>query len=244
MAVSGKCSAKVICRTNDTDPRYWANTWELDAGLETWIADNDMVCAALAAFHQSVLLPPFTVDRVVLSSWVPDGEPYDPSTFYVKQIQAPGLRNLDNREYQPLTSTLVVKRTGAVGRQGTMLLRGFLHEGDIANGVVPQGVLTDIQTALSAAFATLKTALDPCQPAMLSRNNLGFFVSRIYTDLYAKGCSVKQLRNGRKTKNINSQVEGLGKTLENLGIAYDVINTVFTAFNALPIGDVPLLPAP
>jgi hypothetical protein len=243
MALSRYISAKVICRTADIKPSFWANTWELDAGAESLILTPDLVANALANFHKEVLNSKFLVDRVVLSTWAPDGKPYNPTSFFVKQFQMSGVAS---GSPLPLSNTVLVKRTGAMGKQGSLLLRGWLTEEMIEDGALVPTIFTSTQDLLTDHFGTLVTALDPCAPSMLRQQGpLNLMESRVYTGLYIKAASVKRMATKRKRRNISEDgANFFSDVAKALPGAVDAINGVITIFNALPISDVPLLPAP
>lgn len=241
MSLSQYMSVKVICRTGGYEPTYWANVHELDTGLiGQFTADNDAIATAFASFHRALLRPAFTVDRVVLSTWNADGVPYNPDTLYVHQAQMTG--GLSSDAPAPLTSTLLVKRVGAVGRQGNLLLRGALAHQHILGGTLDSSAQAEYQQKVDAAQAALIASIGNVL-SMVRRNSINFIESRAYTGFYVKGASVKQLRNGRKTKNVNNAFERVVQGLvEDLPQAASAVNAIITAFNALPLPDVPLLP--
>lgn len=112
----------------------WANTYEVQCtdGSATY---DDLKAAAFTllqrerAFHFQWV----QFDRYTVSTYVPDGQPYDPTTFTAEPLTLTGIR-------QPLPTSLplnvcvLVRRATLTGRAGRHLYRGVLHEDDVAYG--------------------------------------------------------------------------------------------------------------
>lgn len=227
-------------------PRYWRNTWEVDLGvLGFWASDLSSIAQAFGTFHKKVLLTPFNVDHVVVSTYVEDGHPYDPDTFHVEPIDAPGERVMggDGEHALPLGVTLLSRKAVVRGRQGFLTSRGFLTTSDItsdASGVVRLANRVSLQTIIGGRFSDLQTALGTAHVCMASgaaaesvREVTGLFVNRL---------SARQTENRVKTRvPSTSPLAEMGRFLGDLQGVAEVMNPIITAYNALPLPDVPLL---
>lgn len=120
-------SVKVIMSANNGSIR-WANTHEYLANQQIDPADQLQAATQIANAYRNILLPPYRVERVVISSWVPDGRPYNPDTFNVFPFNLAGDRTRSGSEPVDLTICLSYTRVPTGGRQGRMLLRGILTE--------------------------------------------------------------------------------------------------------------------
>lgn len=227
-------------------PRFWRNTWEVDLGvLGFWATDLASIGQAFGAFHKGLLLEPYQVDHVVVSTYTEDGKPYDPDTFHVEPIEAYGTRVLGGAgEYAlPLANTLLCRKAVVRGRQGHLALRGFLSTADIASddsGVVRLANKASLQTIVGNRWSTLVSALGTAKVAMASGATAESV--REVVDLRVNALSTRQTANRIKTKvPSTSPFAGMAKLLGDLQGAAEVMNPIIEAFNALPLPDVPLL---
>ncbi len=132
-------------RTYKTVPNAqiaWANTYEVvvvdptedpaesSARLET--LKNEFVQA-----ERGLLNSLFLFDRIVISTYVPDGVPYDPFSFVSYTVSLPGLYTTGNNPPLPLQLCTLIKRIPRFGRQGSILYRAAVGAPD-AN-VTPSG---------------------------------------------------------------------------------------------------------
>lgn len=227
-------------------PRYWRNTWELDLGVAGfWANDLSSIAQAFATFHKGLLLEPFSVDHVVVSTYIKDGHPYDPDTFHVEPVDALGTRVLGGagESAMPLASTLICRKAVVRGRQGHLALRGFLSTSDIASdasGVVRLADRAALQTIVGNRWATLVSSLGLNKVSMAS----GEFAENVreVTGLYVNRLSNRQTQNRVKTKvPKTSPFAAMADIIGNLQGAAEVMNPIIEAFNALPLPDVPLL---
>ena len=110
----------------------WANNYEVAA--TTNVPDPVVALQELAdrlvALERSIHLRGVFIDRVTISSYAPDSQPYDPDTLATFPYTLEGLRNY-NGEAVPLELCLFVRRNTNFGRDGRLLYRGCLSEGDI-----------------------------------------------------------------------------------------------------------------
>lgn len=141
--------------------QVWANTYELRANEG---ADNeDLRDAAnrLVDFEKELHLDTAVFNRYVLSTFVADGEPYDPTSFISQPLSGAGLTASPiAAETLPLQVVLYVRREVATGRTGKAFYRQALAEGDV-QGRFGQVQLTSpagIQSRVDDAVATAMLA--------------------------------------------------------------------------------------
>jgi len=110
----------------------WANNYEVAA--TTNVPDPVVALQELAdrlvALERNIHLRGVFIDRVTISSYAPDSQPYDPDTLATFPYTLEGLRNY-NGDAVPLELCLFVRRNTNFGRDGRLLYRGCLSEGDI-----------------------------------------------------------------------------------------------------------------
>ena len=154
-------TVRTIKRYNE---QRWANVLEL-----VYVGANSMtmpvttltdVLNLIADTEADLLLDPFTVERVLLSTVEPDGRPYNPFTFISLAVELQGRRSVPiGQRPLPLTNCVLVKKTVSTGRQGNILMRGLLHTGDgtlgIAGFTMTQQVADTIENRLNQLRDTL-----------------------------------------------------------------------------------------
>jgi hypothetical protein len=137
----------------------WANNYELQAVND--IPDPPFALQALSdrlvVLERSLHLTPVTIDRVVISTYAPDGKPYNPDTLATFPYNQNGQRNV-NSDVLPLEACLYVRRNTDFGRDGRLLYRGALTEGDVGTdafrGRLNAGALTLIRNAIAEWYQT------------------------------------------------------------------------------------------
>jgi hypothetical protein len=134
----------------------WANTYEVQAVTEppNSITAVEALANAFAALDRAMLLSSATVDRVVVSTYVPDGLPYNPDSFTSIPISLPGLRSGAGQDPLPLEACVFVRRNAPTGRDGRLLYRGYLLESDVTTSSLRPYVA---QQTLNTITATLNT---------------------------------------------------------------------------------------
>jgi len=135
----------------------WANNYEVAA--TTNVPDPVVALQELAdrlvTLERNIHLRGVFIDRVTISSYAPDSQPYDPDTLATFPYTLEGVRNY-NGEAVPLELCLFVRRNTNFGRDGRLLYRGCLSEGDITAPSF-RSVLT------SAARSSFQSILDTWQ---------------------------------------------------------------------------------
>jgi hypothetical protein len=140
----------------------WANTYEVQAAVEpvNSVTAIESLAAAFVSLEQQIHMSAVVIDRIVVSTYVPDGQPYNPSSFTTIPVSLPGQR-VNTSEVLPLELALFVRRNAAVGRDGRLLYRGCLMEGDMfAQGFRPL-LLTSSVNTFQTIFATWLTTTFP-----------------------------------------------------------------------------------
>lgn len=107
----------------------WANTYEFRAGSTTTNAELLLAVIRAVAFESELHLTDVQFTRAILSTWVPDGEPYDPTTFVSLPQTLLGQRSFTNPE--PLQIVFTVRKDVNLGRYGFWQFRRVLAEGDV-----------------------------------------------------------------------------------------------------------------
>jgi hypothetical protein len=131
----------------------WANNYEIQAVND--IPDPPFALQALAdrlvVLERTLHVTAVIIDRVVISTYAPDGQPYNPDTLATFPYTLAGQRNVTG-DLLPLEACLFVRRNVDFGRDGRLLYRGCLGEADV--GVLGfRGVL--IQSSLNAIRNTI-----------------------------------------------------------------------------------------
>jgi hypothetical protein len=145
----------------------WANTYEV-LSLSS-ISDTAQVESALdqlkdifVALEKGILDYHYIVDRVVISTYVPDGNPYDPYTFTVYTVSQYGEYITQDNQVMPLQFCTLVKRRVSFGRQGNLLYRGVVgtHNATITGGgtIISSIRISQITAALESFMNSLQSA--------------------------------------------------------------------------------------
>jgi hypothetical protein len=114
-----------------------AQTSETNSGEVFWrqIADR------FASLESQMLLNFIQVDRIVISSYVPDGQPYNPNSFISLPYSIYGQTPIVG-DIVPANMCMVVRKNVTYGRDGRNFYRGTMNEGDLVGGF-PEGTLSD-----------------------------------------------------------------------------------------------------
>lgn len=112
----------------------WVNTYELRcADSAATYGDLQTAALALATRERSFHFNWVQFDKLTISTYVPDGQPYDPNTFTTVTLEVSGLRGYSG-EGLPLDICVYVKRNVLSGRNGKHFYRGCLEEADVTFG--------------------------------------------------------------------------------------------------------------
>lgn len=122
----------------------YANTYEIvaqasetNSGEVFWrqVADR------FASLESQMLLNFIQVDRIVISSYVPDGQPYNPNSFISLPYNVYGQTPIVG-DIVPANMCMVVRKNVTYGRDGRNFYRGTMNEVDLVGGF-PEGTLSD-----------------------------------------------------------------------------------------------------
>lgn len=133
----------------------WANTYEIytQSGFEGVSALDAVVVDPIIAFEASIHYDDTVFDRTVVSTFVPDGEPYDPTTFLVRNHSGiTGQRSISDGYKLPLNIVLYIKRDVLFGRSGKLFYRRCVLDDEVTS---PAGTAQlEIGAAIRTIFST------------------------------------------------------------------------------------------
>jgi hypothetical protein len=140
----------------------WANTYEVQSVTEpvNSVTTIEALVSSLVALERSIHLTPVIIDRVVVSTYIPDGLPYNPSSFTTIPVSLNGTR-VASADALPLELALFVRRNAATGRDGRLLYRGCLTEGDMSVNSFRPILLSSSVNSFQTIFGTWFTATFP-----------------------------------------------------------------------------------
>jgi hypothetical protein len=137
----------------------WANTYEVQATSEpiNSITAIESLASAIVSLEQQLHISGVIIDRIVISTYVQDGEPYNPSSFTTIPVSLPGQR-FPYTDVLPLEMALFVRRNSPTGRDGRLLYRGCLLEGDMSASafrpLISQNAVNEFQAIFGTWFNT------------------------------------------------------------------------------------------
>lgn len=114
----------------------WANTYEITAREEAESNNQQfwrVVADLFVLLERSIHLTFVQIDRVVISTYVPDGQPYNPTSFLSFPSGIFG-QVTPMEAVLPADACIYVRRDAVFGRDGRLLYRGCLHEGLVTGG--------------------------------------------------------------------------------------------------------------
>lgn len=249
--LSNNFTARVVMRADTAGgPVRWANTHEFDA--TGWTGDLFVnvgtLAGAVVTMHRNLLNAAFLVESVTISSAADDGKPYNPETFYTRTVMVRGDRGDPALSTQllPLTNVLHVKKMVSAGREGNMLLRGFLNETDIQSdpltGAIALTNAQQVSTEVATAWGAFNSAVTSGGAKMVLMKVEGGVVSQVrdVTGMTVKGHTSKKLNN----KYFNRDGGGLGGAFDGLVDTYGpiVVSRVIEYLTASGGTMPPLLP--
>jgi hypothetical protein len=133
----------------------WANNYEVQSAtnmtdpVEPLQELSDRIVALERALHLSDI----TIDRVTISSYAPDSQPYDPEALATYPYNQFGQRTYSG-DVLPLEACLFVRRNTTYGRDGRLFYRGCLSESDVGTrgyrGVLTTTALASIRNIINS----------------------------------------------------------------------------------------------
>jgi hypothetical protein len=135
----------------------WANNYEVEAtqNISNPSTALEFLANRIALLERDLHLVGVVIDRVTISTYVPDSRPYNPNTLATFPFSLPCAR-LAPSEVLPLELCLFVRRNTTFGRDGRILYRGCLMESDMT-ATAFRPLLT------SAAVNTLQSVINNWQ---------------------------------------------------------------------------------
>jgi len=131
----------------------WANNYEIQAVND--IPDPEFALQALAdrlvSLERAVHLNITMIDRVTISTYAPDSQPYNPDALATFPYNLLGQRAISG-DILPLEICLFVRRSVDFGRDGRLLYRGCLTEPDVATTGMRMALLTAPRDAIQSAI--------------------------------------------------------------------------------------------
>lgn len=176
----------------------WANNYEFtNLAAPVSASDIDIAIDKFAALEQSMALTDVMFDRGVFSTWVEDGEPYDPTSFVTKPLTLLGLRGISG-DALSLNHCLFVRRATTFGQNGKLFYRRSLLESDMASSSgTPSLNGTGTLTALAAGIAAggIDEYMDGETQNLQLRMKSTLLVDRPITGLAVAGIRIMQFNN-------------------------------------------------
>lgn len=174
----------------------WVNTYEVRNRTATDPDDLITAAMAFATFEQALHFSFVEFEYVTISTWVPDGEPYNPDSFVSTPFGGVGDR-LPASEPLGLVNCWKTQKQVQSGRMGFQLYRGCLTESDVSapagisilsnpanmNLILSSAVSTNINLFLGDATGIVQLVMESLGS---SRNVLAF---------NSTGVTVKKLNN-------------------------------------------------
>jgi hypothetical protein len=131
----------------------WANNYEIQAVND--IPDPEFALQALAdrlvSLERAIHLNITMIDRVTISTYAPDSQPYNPDALATFPYNLVGQRAISG-DILPLEICLFVRRSVDFGRDGRLLYRGCLTEPDVATTGMRMALLTAPRDAIQSAI--------------------------------------------------------------------------------------------
>jgi hypothetical protein len=110
----------------------WANNYEVEAtqDITNPVSALQFLVERIAFLERDIHLNSVVIDRITVSTYVPDSRPYNPNTLATYPLSINGTRPV-SANVLPLELCLFVRRNVDFGRDGRLLYRGCLTENDM-----------------------------------------------------------------------------------------------------------------
>jgi hypothetical protein len=185
-------------RKLSTNPSLlFANTYEFEAQEPISEGSANFLISRWTSFELLMSLTDVQADRAILSTWIEDGEPYDPTSFITVPTVGVGDR-LAGGQALSLNNVLFLRRQTSFGQNGKLFLRRVLTEEDV---LAPSGTLAlanqaALQAEVDDALST-SGAGDYLIPgeAFLMVMKSALLIQRPVTALIVAGARVMQYNN-------------------------------------------------
>jgi hypothetical protein len=110
----------------------WANNYEVEAtqDITNPVSALQFLVERIAFLERDIHLNSVVIDRITVSTYIPDSRPYNPNTLAVYPLSINCTRPVP-ANVLPLELCLFVRRNVDFGRDGRLLYRGCLTEDDM-----------------------------------------------------------------------------------------------------------------
>jgi hypothetical protein len=110
----------------------WANNYEIEAvqDIPNPITELEFIASRIVDLEKTLHLSGVVIDRVTISTYVPDSLPYNPNNVATFPFSVRATRQIVS-EFLPLELCLFIRRNVSFGRDGRILYRGVLMEIDM-----------------------------------------------------------------------------------------------------------------
>lgn len=176
--------------------RNWVNTYEVQVtvdGLSPAALKQaaSTIIAAERDFHMTWV----SFIRYVISTYVPDGQPYNPLSFISEPVALQGQRGVTG-DGLSLTDCVFVRFGAPTGRPGKRFYRGCLQETDVAFGIDGHSLSSTFRAQVSSNLSPLLTSLpNGLQLCLASGNPIPTIVRPVTTIEAAFETVTKKLNN-------------------------------------------------
>lgn len=144
-------------RLNSNPSLGWVNTYEFVAGSATTHLNLLQAMGGVVEMERSIHLSEAVFFKRVVSTWVPDGTPYDPAAFL--SVSTPGLVGARSAtDGLPLNIVAQVNRQVPIGRQGKLFYRRVLAESEITSPAGDVVITPAAEAAIQAEIDLAQTS--------------------------------------------------------------------------------------
>lgn len=112
----------------------WTNNLTMYTEATTTLTNLQQAALRFGQFVSYVSLQSTIVEKVRISTYEPDTNPYQGNEFTNVDLNLAGQRGTSTDDALALEVSLYIKKQTAVGRSGKLFLRGVLREGDVSFG--------------------------------------------------------------------------------------------------------------
>jgi hypothetical protein len=148
---------RIYKRHLSNQERFWTNTYEFrNSTTKTDVINYIATINAITEFERKLHVGTTLFNRAVVSTWVEDGQPYNPASFAVVELnELPGTR-IAGGDQLPLNYVLNVKKSVEYGRSGRFQYRNVLQEQDVTStsGTPQASNASNLRTLIQDALAT------------------------------------------------------------------------------------------
>lgn len=109
----------------------WVNSYEFRAVASGAESDLLLLGSRLVDYEQKLHYETVIFETLLISTWVEDSKPYDPTAFISSPLTGAGFRVPDAEQLLGLSNCMDVRRFAAFGRYGHLFYRGCLVESEV-----------------------------------------------------------------------------------------------------------------